>query len=896
MKPKKLLSLFLAVLMVASLLPVSVLAAEIPQDTAITLTLDKPVVGNALPTTVSAVDGTGTYTLTPGAITWSPNDAQAKYGTTYTAEFNLTSAGNTFHQPYNTSAVTAPAGYTLDMVRITRGTEANDTMEVTLKYTTPKADAPTVTGDSTINVANTGATDATYRFTAADLLTDADYADGGIKFTVSEVSDTDNILTLGTTEDGLADTNTVTYTVAANAANQPAKTAKFKIEFSAKEAAYDYQTLPTAFEVTVALAAGTADTSITIDSVTPADDPIEKAAGYAAFDLTVNATAKDGATLRYAWSVDSTDKGVNAKTFTVPTDLAIGNHTVTCKVTSDTNTTGITQTFNIKVSANGIPVPSVKNPIYNGTAQEPEVAESEKYTISGVTAQTNVSTDGYKLTLSLKDKINDAWLLADGTTTTDNQELTWNIDPKPVKVYNVKATDKVYDTSASVRITAGELKKDADGDKPYTVLNGDDVTLGSIPRYASASDANAGVNKTVIVNGYTLNGTNAANYRLVQPDDVRVTIYPATPSIYLNNYTAAYTGLPVQMINAVVSGIPGGPMPSGYISYTYYTNSACSQLTTAADGAMYPGSAPNAPGTYYVVAYLGASGNYTSAYAYAAVMKIVTDFDVNYNITATANRGGSISPSGSVKVASGSDRTFTFRPKDGYELVDVLVDGESVGSVTSYTFRNVKADHTIKAIFTAENEEVEPPVIEWKNPFYDVSRSDWFYAAVEYVASNDLMEGISDEQFAPAAVATRSQLVMTLWRLAGEPDAKSNSGFTDLTQRWYIKAVNWAAENDIVEGVSTTKFAPDDIVTREQIVTILFRYAEYIGCDTSAYSSFNKFVDGAEVSSFAEDAMHWAVSENLIIGKEGRRLDPQGGTSRAEIAEMLQRFITRIVD
>ena len=117
-----------------------------------------------------------------------------------------------------------------------------------------------------------------------------------------------------------------------------------------------------------------------------------------------------------------------------------------------------------------------------------------------------------------------------------------------------------------------------------------------------------------------------------------------------------------------------------------------------------------------------------------------------------------------------------------------------------------------------------------------------------------------------------------------------------MTQRWYTEAVNWAAENKIVEGVSATKFAPDDIVTREQIVTILYRYAMYKGYDTSAYSSFNKFVDGAAVSGFAEDAMHWAVSENLIIGKEGNRLDPKGAASRAEIAAMLQRFVTRIVD
>ena len=897
MKPRKLLSLFLAALMVAMLLPVSALAAEIPQDTAITLTLDEPTVGTALPTNIVANENSSAYTLTPGTVIWSPNDATAKYGTTYTAEFELTSTGNTFQFPYNMNAVTAPTGYKLNLVRVI---ESNSKLEVTLQYTTEKAAAPTVTATSPVEVPNTGVQNAAYDFTSTGLLADAIYSDGGIQYTVSEVEDTGNILTLGTTGGTLGDTNAITYSVAANGENQPAKTAKFKIEFSAKDAAHDYQPLPAAVEVTVNLAAGDANPTITIDSVMPTDDPIEKTFGYTPFDLTVNATAADSSTLSYAWSVDSAPETAGTNTFTVPAGLAAGDHTVTCKVTSDTNSAGATYTFHIKVNANGIPVPEIRNPVYNGTAQEPAVipsaAATGKYDVT-VTKQTDVQANGgYTITFSLKDKANDVWLLKNGTTTTDDQVLTWNVDPKPIRVYNVKATDKVYDASAVVRITAGELKKNANGDEPYTVLEGDAVTLGSTFRYATASDANAGVNKTVTVSGYTISGADAANYRLIQPDDVRVTIHPATPSIRLYNYTTPYTGFPIHMTDAVVAGIPGGTMPNGFISYTYYTNSACSQLTTAADGAAYPGSAPSAPGTYYVVAYIGAAGNYTSAYAYAAVMKIVTEFDVNYNIIATANRGGSVSPSGSVKVASGSDKTFTFKPKDGYELVDVLVDGESIGAVSSYTFRNVKADHSIKAIFTAENEKIEPPVEEWRNPFGDVSRSDWFYAAVEYVASNSLMEGTSSVQFAPGAVTTRSQLVTILWRLAGEPDAKVDSGFTDLTQRWYTEAVNWAAENDIVEGVSATKFAPDDVVTREQIVTILYRYAMYKDYDTSAYSSFNKFVDGANVSGFAEDAMHWAVSENLIIGKEGSRLDPKGAASRAEIAAMLQRFVTRIVD
>lgn len=875
MKMRKLVSLFLAVFMVTALLPVQALAAEIG-STVITLSLPQP--GSALPDTVTAADG-----VTVSTVQWKTGDVTlengtlAKYSTAYTVELTLSpGTDNTFADSFTATM----EGFTnIQTQKVENG------VTVTAEYTTPKADAPIITAGN-ITVPNAGAS-STYTFTASGLLAAADYPNSGISYKVSETEDPANILTLPTASGTLAASNTISYTVAANAVGEAAKTAKFQITFSAGEN-HDYQSLPASVDVTVNLQAGASDPTITINSVTPTENPIEKPAGYEAFALTVNASAADSAALSYAWSVDNVSQSVNANTFTVPAGLAAGDHSVTCYVTSPTNPTGASHTFQIRVAApNAIPVPTVKNPVYNGTAQTPDVAVSDHYTVT-VTPQTDVKTNGsYEITFSLKDKTANAWLLASGATTTEDQVVLWNIEPKLVKIYGVTATDKIYDASATVRITGGELKTSDNGSEAYAVLTGDAVVLRGTFRSARAADANAGINKTVVVSGFTLDGADAANYLLIQPDDVRVTIHPATPTITLYNYTAAYTGLPISISRAVVSGVPGGTTPSGYIYYTYYTDSACSKLTTAANGAAYAGGAPSAPGTYYVSAHISASGNYTSAYAYAAVLKIVTDFNVNFDITATSNRGGSISPSGTVKVASGGDKTFTFKPKDGYELVDVLVDGESIGVVTSYTFRNVKADHTIKAIFTSEEEEVPPA---WENPFYDVSRSDWFYDAVEYAVTNRLMEGVSGSTFAPAVVTTRAEMVTILWRLSGRPDANTVAGFRDLTQNWYVEAVNWAAENNIVEGVGDATFAPDEAVTREQIATMLYRYAQYQGYDTSAYSSFNKFVDGADVSGFAEDAMHWAVSENIILGKGNSRLAPQGAASRAEVAEMVWRF------
>lgn len=903
MKPRKLLSLFLAVLMVVSVLPVSALAV---QDST-TIMLDVPVPGSAFPNTATA-----TEEVTVSAVTWKTDETQAsgtvKYNTTYTVELTLAPKdGDMFAETVN-----------VEMAKFTdtQTTVADDksSATVTAEYTTPKAGAPTVTGGTTpIEVPNTGVENATYSFTVSGLLDTTAYPDGGITYAVTKI-DSDGILTVPAESQDLSNgENTITYSVAANAAGEPAKTAQFRIEFSAKNQDHDYQDLPEDITVKVNLAAGeqvnpsteVEDLTVTLPDLTPG----------AAFPTKDNAaiTSQPGATMEVtSFAIESAggetvqyDTTYIAKigvklnegfVFTNPVRAISGNANwqVTGVDRRNDSELEVQLSFTTpKAPVTAIPVPEVTNPVYNGTAQTPSIAPSEKYDVT-VTPQTDVSDRVYTLSLSLRDKEHNVWDLGNGVTTTDDQVLTWNIEPKPVKVYGVSADDKVYDASTSVRITGGKLDVDADGNEAYAVVKGDDVELHGTFRRAHTKDANAGREKAVVVSGYTLSGADAGNYRLLQPEDVRVTIRRATPYLTLSNYTAAYTGLPVVMTPATVSGVPGGTRPDGHISYTYYTDSACSKLTTAADGAAYVGGAPSMPGTYYVTARIASSGNYTSAYAYAAVMKIVTDFYVNYDITATANRGGSISPSGTVKVASGGDKTFTFLPKDGYELTDVLVDGESIGVVDSYTFRNVKEDHRIKAIFTIEDEEVAPPA--WQNPFYDVSRSDWFYGAVEYAVTNGIMEGTSGTSFAPAAVTTRGELVTILWRLEGQPAANRDAGFTDLTQSWYEDAVNWAAENHIVEGISATRFAPNDIVTREQIVTILYRYAMYKGYDTSDYSSFNKFVDGADVSGFAEDAMHWAVSENLIIGKDGKRLDPQGAASRAEVASVFQRFVIRTED
>lgn len=176
-------------------------------------------------------------------------------------------------------------------------------------------------------------------------------------------------------------------------------------------------------------------------------------------------------------------------------------------------------------------------------------------------------------------------------------------------------------------------------------------------------------------------------------------------------------------------------------------------------------------------------------------------------------------------------------------------------------------------------------------PFTDVATSAWYYDAVQYVYDNGLMVGTSDTKFSPDVTMTRAMLVTILYRLAGEPVVTETAAFRDVpANSWYAKAVAWAQENQIVAGYSNSRFAPDDAVTREQLVTMQYRYAKLKGRNVSVSADLSSFRDIGTMSSWAKDAMQWAVAEQVIFGKDSGTLDPTGLGTRAEAAAIIMRF------
>lgn len=175
-------------------------------------------------------------------------------------------------------------------------------------------------------------------------------------------------------------------------------------------------------------------------------------------------------------------------------------------------------------------------------------------------------------------------------------------------------------------------------------------------------------------------------------------------------------------------------------------------------------------------------------------------------------------------------------------------------------------------------------------PFNDVSYGDWYYDAVQFVYSKGIMDGVDYYKFAPNGTITRGMIVTMLWRMAGEPFEMPVTSFTDVEiGRYYTTAVAWACRNGIADGMGESTFGPNDAITREELVTLLYRYAQYFG-HSCIGTSIEGFADAGSVSSYAYNAMCWAYKAGVVTGTTGSRLNPQGTASRAEAAQMIMSF------
>lgn len=457
------------------------------------------------------------------------------------------------------------------------------------------------------------------------------------------------------------------------------------------------------------------------------------------------------------------------------------------------------------------------------TANATMEAQANSYGIYGIHAGLYVSNTGAKVTLK-----------AD-TATISNGDANSAARSNGIRV----STGDIDITAGEVSVSGGSVSVSGGGSGDATAM----VAVGVEEVGYSGGCIDFGYEGTLISNPYRPSGPN-------------VTIKGG------NGHPAVSATTRVAVDNALVITSPEGGKVSedGYTIVTVNGDAAQTVIIELQ--------------TYNTVS--------NDEYWFWALMML---YNQQFDVTATATEGGTITPAGVTKVKYDKNITYTITPDEGYAIADVLVNGESVGAVSEYTIKRVKKDHVITAIFAK---------IPWQNPYSDVTAEDWFYEDVKFVSENNLMIGtVENESFAPHLTATRAMVVTILWRMEGEPIAESSVDFFDVpADTWYSAAVSWASANGIVLGYDGL-FHPENPITREQLAAILLRYAAYKGMDNGVIFPM---IPQYKHSEWAENDGIWADMNGLLDGIGNDMHDMTADASRAEVAAMLRRFCEKFAE
>ena len=421
-------------------------------------------------------------------------------------------------------------------------------------------------------------------------------------------------------------------------------------------------------------------------------------------------------------------------------------------------------------------------------------------------------------------------------------------------------------------ITGGTFTAASDANaKTYGIYNcgcGADIDLGTLTvsggTFTGATYAVAEVssqNAIVNISGGQFAGTKAA---IIKSSTSNATIaisggtFSSDPSVYVvGNGSAnivkragsegAYT-YTVLAKSGLTSGVYLTD-PSGALASNYYVSSTANGVWTVSYSAPYSGGSSSDP-----------------TYSVSTPSK-------------TENGSVTVSPKSASK---GDTVTVTVKPDSGYVLETLTVTDKNGNELTlkdkgdgKYTFTMPAGKVEVKATFMEDNSVL--------NFFYDVPNDAYFYEAVKWAVDKGITNGLSDTMFGPYESCTRAQIVTFLWRAAGSPEPKTASSFTDVpANAYYAKAVAWAVENGITNGMTETTFAPDATCTRGQSVTFLYRALK-----GTASGSAN-FTD-VKSDAFYADAINWAVANNVTNGTSNTTFSPNADCTRAEIVTFLYR-------
>ncbi len=430
-------------------------------------------------------------------------------------------------------------------------------------------------------------------------------------------------------------------------------------------------------------------------------------------------------------------------------------------------------------------------------------------------------------------------------------------------VYTYTGTEQTYQIADNAAYTVAGNKQTAANETGYPIT----VTLNDTTTHAWTDDTIEVKNYTFIINKAT------------------ITISAKNKSAYIGD-TAPVLGTSDYTVTGLVNSESLKTLPTiDYLAAPDMTQAGTATIKVS--GAEAPDG-----GNYNDIVYndgtLTISRRSSGGGGGGGVSSYTVKFDAN---------GGS-----TVKSQSVSKNKTVTEPtaptKDGYTFDGWYTDKNLT---LGYDFdTKVTKSFTLYAKWTENKTEEKPDETDRTEtpdteviPFTDVDTDDWYYETVKTAYEKGLMKGISDTKFGADTNVTRGMFVTVLYRMEGEPAVNKSIPFADVNaEDYYSNAISWAEQNNIVAGISDTKFAPNDNITREQMATILFRYATYKGMDTVTLAeNLDQFTDNSEISEYAISALNWAVGSNVMSGKGNGILDPKGFATRAEAAAVLVRMV-----
>ena len=255
----------------------------------------------------------------------------------------------------------------------------------------------------------------------------------------------------------------------------------------------------------------------------------------------------------------------------------------------------------------------------------------------------------------------------------------------------------------------------------------------------------------------------------------------------------------------------------------------------------------------------------------------------------------------SIKIGSTKQLSVRFNPTDvANKSIKWTTSNSQIATVSSTGVVKGIKEGTVTITATTTDESNKKATCKVTiTPFKDVDASYWGYSAIKYMYDRKYVSGTSTAIFSPEMKITRGMVVTILHNMEGKPYISGTSKFPDVqnSKEYYYNAVKWASANNIVSGYSSGKnkgkFGPDDLITREQLAVILWKYSKYKGTYKNVTADYSKFSDSKNISDFAKKGMNWAVGAGVITGSQGKLL-PQGSASRAEAVSMIYKYCTKV--